>query len=72
MKESLGVGEIAKMLGVTGETARQWSASGKIPAFRFDENGRWKAYREDMIEWIESRKSASMTSGKSSPSEQSS
>lgn len=70
MKEIIGVGEIAKMLGVTAETARQWSVSGKIPAFRFDPSGRWKAYREDILEWIESRRSPS--SGKPSPSEQSS
>ena len=71
MKEMIGVGEIAKMLGVGPETARQWCVSKKIPAFRFDENGRWKAYREDIAEWIDSRKNA-MVSETPSSSEQSS
>ncbi len=59
MKEVIGVGEIARMLGVTPETVRQWSASGKLPSFRYDSNGRWKAYREDIADWIESKKNSS-------------
>ena len=54
MKELIGIGEIARMLGIVPETARQWCVSKKIPAFRFDENGRWKAYREDIADWIDS------------------
>jgi len=71
MKELIGVGEIARMLGVVPETARQWCVSKKIPAFRFDENGRWKAYREDIANWIDSRKNA-MDGETPSSSEQSS
>jgi predicted site-specific integrase-resolvase len=71
MKEVIGVGEIARMLGVVPETARQWCVSKKIPAFRFDENGRWKAYREDIADWIDGHRNA--TSGETpSSSEQSS
>lgn len=71
MKELIGIGEIARMLGIVPETARQWCVSKKIPAFRFDENGRWKAYREDIADWIDSRKNA-MDGGTPSSSEQSS
>jgi predicted site-specific integrase-resolvase len=71
MKELIGIGEIARMLGIVPETARQWCVSKKIPAFRFDENGRWKAYREDIADWIDSRKNA-MGGETPSSSEQSS
>lgn len=72
MKEVIGVGEIAKMLAVTPETVRQWSVSGKLPTFRFDSNGRWKAYRQDIIDWIESKRNVPKVTETASPSEQSS
>jgi excisionase family DNA binding protein len=72
MKEVIGMGEIARMLGVVPETARQWCVSKKIPAFRFGENGRWKAYREDIADWIEGHRNASTGDETPSSSEQSS
>jgi excisionase family DNA binding protein len=72
MKEVIGIGEIARMLGVVPETARQWCVSKKIPAFRFGENGRWKAYREDIADWIEAHRIATMGDETLSSSEQSS
>jgi excisionase family DNA binding protein len=72
MKQIIGAGEIAKMLGVTAETARQWCVSGKIPAFRFDEKGRWKSYREDITEWVDRHRNVPVSGENPSSSEQSS
>lgn len=58
-KTIISLGDVAKMLGIDHETARRWAVSKKIPAFRYDENGRWRAYREDIDEWVRERQTRS-------------
>jgi excisionase family DNA binding protein len=60
-KKIIQLPEVAEMLGVDHETARRWAVSGRIPAFRYDERGRWKVYREDIDEWIRERQTRPKT-----------
>jgi excisionase family DNA binding protein len=59
IKTIISLGDVAKMLGIDHETARRWAVSQKIPAFRYDENGRWRAYREDIDNWVSERQNRS-------------
>lgn len=58
-KTIISLSEVAKALGIDHETARRWAVSKRIPAFRYDEGGRWRAYREDIDEWVRERQNRS-------------
>jgi excisionase family DNA binding protein len=53
-KTMVTLSEVAKMLAVDQETARRWAAEGRFPAFQFGDRARWRAYREDIDEWVRS------------------
>lgn len=44
--------EIAATLGLAHETARRWAVSGRIPCFRYNNRGRWHAFKEELDAWI--------------------
>ena len=46
------MGEVARMLGIEHETARRWAVEGRIPAFRYNNRGRWRANRSDIDNFI--------------------
>lgn len=58
-KTIISLGEVAKMLGIDHETARRWAVGQRIPAFRYDEGGRWRAFREDIDNWVQERQNRS-------------
>lgn len=60
-KTMIPLAEVAKMLGIDQETARRWAVEGRFPAFQFGERARWRAYREDIDEWIRSHQNRSPT-----------
>ena len=61
MKEIIQIAEIAKLLNVNQETARRWAVSGRIPAFRFNGKGRWRAFREDIDKYLAQHQSSAAT-----------
>lgn len=55
-KKVLSMRQVAERLGLCAETARRWAVSGKIPAFRYDDKGRWRVYEDELDDWIRQRK----------------
>lgn len=53
MGEVIELGEVAKMLGVEHETARRWAMDGRLPVFRYNDRGRWRAFRHDIEKFLE-------------------
>ena len=61
MKEIIQLREVASLLNVNQETARRWAVSGRIPAFRFNGKGRWRAFREDIDKYLAAHQSTAAT-----------
>ncbi len=61
MREVIQLNEVAKMLGIDHETARRWAVDGRIPAFRYNNTGRWRAFREDIDKYLESHQPSKST-----------
>lgn len=61
MREVIQLPEVAKMLGVNPETARRWAVSGKIPVFRYNGAGRWRAFRDEIDKFLSAQQNASST-----------
>lgn len=55
-RKVLNIQQIAERIGVCEETARRWIVSRKVPAFRFTPRGRWRAYSDELDNWIASHK----------------
>jgi len=60
-KTMIPLAEVAQMLAIDQETARRWAVEGRFPAFQFGERSRWRAYREDIDEWIRSHQNRPAT-----------
>ena len=54
MSEVIQLAEVAKMLGIDHETARRWAVEGKLPVFRYNNTGRWRAFRADIDKYLQS------------------
>ncbi len=61
MREVITLPEVAKMLGINPETARRWAVSGKIPVFRYNGAGRWRAFRDEIDKFLLAQQNASST-----------
>lgn len=61
MREVITLPVVAKMLGVTRETARRLAVSGKIPVFRYDNTGHWRAFRGEIDKFIDDQQNSSQT-----------
>ena len=61
MKEIIEIAQIAKLLGVTPETARRWAAVKRIPAFRYNGKGRYRAFKEDIDKYLAAHQSSAST-----------
>lgn len=64
MGEVIQLAQVAKMLGIDHETARRWAVEGKIPVFRYNNTGRWRAFREDIDKYLSDHQ-PSKTTGQS-------
>lgn len=57
-KPTIGLRDIAKRIGVNYETARRWALMGRLPVFKFNNVGHWRAYVEDIDSYIEKHKNS--------------
>lgn len=55
-KPTISLREVAKRLGVNYETARRWAGAGRLPVFKFNGIGQWRAYSADIDDYIEKHK----------------
>lgn len=60
-KTMIPLSEAARMLGVDQETARRWAVEGRFKAFQFGDRARWRVYREDIDDWINSHQNQPAT-----------
>ena len=51
-RSTIGLCAIAERLGITYETARRWAQAGKLPVFKFNGVGRWRAYEVDVDAYV--------------------
>jgi excisionase family DNA binding protein len=58
---SLTLRECAGRLGVNYETARRWASQGRLPVFKFNGVGRWRAYAEDIDAFIAKHQNTAAT-----------
>jgi excisionase family DNA binding protein len=61
MREVITLPEVAKMLGINPETARRWAVGGKIPVFRYNGKGRWRAFRDEIDKFLSAQQNGSST-----------
>ena len=61
MREVITLPEVAKMLGINAETARRWAVSGKIPTFRYNNAGRWRAFRDEVDKFLDAQQNGRST-----------
>lgn len=57
-KPTIGLREIAKRLGINYETARRWAADGRLPVFKLNGRGRWRAFVEQFDEYVAKHKNS--------------
>lgn len=58
---TIGMQEIAKRLGVNYETARRWANINRLPVFKYNNAGHWRAYEKDIDGFIEMHKNKAAT-----------
>ena len=61
MREIIQLGDVAKMLGIDHETCRRWAVEGRIPVFRYNDKGRWRAFRDDIDKFLEAHQAKAAT-----------
>ncbi len=59
--ETIGLHEIAKKIGVNYETARRWANMKRLPVFKYNGVGRWRAYTKHIDDFIEMHKNKAAT-----------
>ncbi len=55
-KKILTLHDVAATLGINVETARRWAVAGRIPVFRYNGRGRWRAFAEDIDTFLQKHK----------------
>ena len=55
-KPVINLRQIAERIGVCYETARRWANDGRLPVFKLNGKGHWRAYEEDIDAYLESHK----------------
>lgn len=60
-KQTIGLHEIAQKMGINYETARRWANMGRLPVFKYNGVGRWRAHEEQVDEFIEKHKNLAAT-----------
>lgn len=61
MKEIIRMPEIAKLLNISPDTARRWAMTKRIPVFRYNGTGHWRAFREDIDKYLATHQSSATT-----------
>ncbi|WP_426111639.1 helix-turn-helix domain-containing protein [Massilia sp. PWRC2] len=52
----LTLSQVAERLNLNVETARRWAVAGRIPAFRYNDCGRWHAFEEDVQKFLDAHR----------------
>lgn len=53
--------QIAERIGVCYETARRWAQEGRLPVFKLNGKGRWRAFTADIDTYLEAHKNKAAT-----------
>ncbi len=61
MREIILLGQVAQMLGINHETCRRWAVEGRIPTFRYNGRGQWRAFKDDIDKFLEARQAKATT-----------
>jgi excisionase family DNA binding protein len=61
IKPTLGLRDIAKRLDINYETARRWANLGRLPVFKYNGVGRWRATQDQVDEFLEKHKNTAAT-----------
>jgi excisionase family DNA binding protein len=54
--KTIGLREVASRIGIDYETARRWAADNRLPVFKFNGVGRWRAYPSDIDAYVSKHK----------------
>lgn len=60
-RQTIGLREIARKMDINYETARRWANMGRLPVFKYNGIGRWRAYVDQVDEFIEKHKNVAAT-----------
>lgn len=60
-KKTIGLREIAQRIGICYETARRWAKEGRLPVFKLNGVGHWRAFAEDVDSYLETHKNKAAT-----------
>lgn len=55
-RPTIGLSEIAKRIGINYETARRWAKDGRLPVFKWNGVGHWRAYTDQIDEFVAKHK----------------
>lgn len=55
-KPTVTLRAVADRIGICYETARRWARDGRLPVFKLNGRGHWRAYPEDVDKYIEAHK----------------
>jgi predicted site-specific integrase-resolvase len=59
--KTIDLHEIARKMGVNYETARRWANMKRLPVFKYNGVGRWRAYEKHIDDFIEMHKNKAAT-----------
>lgn len=60
-RPTIGLREIAKKMDINYETARRWANMGRLPVFRYNGVGHWRAHVDQVDEFIQKHKNVAAT-----------
>ena len=55
MEEQLTTSQVARLLGVSDESIRNWIAAGKLPGYRITEDSWYRVNRQELERFAEAR-----------------
>lgn len=60
-KPTISLRQIAERIGICYETARRWANEGRLPVFKLNGKGRWRADPDDIDAYLEKHKNEAAT-----------
>lgn len=55
-RRTINLRQISERLGVCYETARRWAQESRLPVFKLNGRGHWRAFEEDIDAYLETHK----------------
>ena len=56
MEEQLTTSQVARLLGVSDESIRNWIAAGKLPGYRITEDSWYRVNRQELEKFAQERR----------------